>query len=314
MVRHNFTSLAQASHHQAIYVCGILEKVSMSLAKLPEECLRRIGIAFLAWSPCCFVQLVGLRPHLHERCPVALLSFDQFVGKIIHVYQDDTQSIAMRIKTAPRSSIITICAGIDREVLPWVIDKPIIVQGESAPRYVEEDYDRLAPTSHIYCKTGPIVFQGDCDGAKVRNLTLVASVECLMGSPQIQNCNIFGSGCIRISGHARPTISDCWIHADDLDNGTFGIEVLGQAVPTIMNNRFDSFEDSAIIMREQSSGLVKGNHIRMPDWPPSAIAFRIEHLGSMPPEIAENTVVDDRAPEVDDSNSEADSEADNNND
>ena len=59
MVRHNFTYLAQASHHQA-------ESVDV-LLKLPEECLRRIGIEFLAWSPCCFVQLVGLRPH-QPRC------------------------------------------------------------------------------------------------------------------------------------------------------------------------------------------------------------------------------------------------------
>ena len=66
----------------------------------------------------CFVQLVGLRPHLVAQCPIAILALDQFIGKIIRVHGDDTQSIAMQIEAAPRSSIITIATGDYRMEVP----------------------------------------------------------------------------------------------------------------------------------------------------------------------------------------------------
>mmetsp|Transcript_38257 Transcript_38257/g.83331 ORF Transcript_38257/g.83331 Transcript_38257/m.83331 type:complete len:296 (-) Transcript_38257:50-937(-) len=264
---------------------------------LPEDCLERIAVEFLGWNPNCFTQLLNLRPRLYEQIAFVVLSFDQCIGKMIHVHSDSPGSIATWIAAAPRSSIITLNPGRYAVAERIVITKPVIVHGASNVRYgAKHDYDDDAPAVTITCRDDSSIlrFAGDCDGAKIRNISLVfCPVMCSGGSPHIENCSMFvvDNGAVRINGHSKPTVRDCWIHADPLFMGEFGIEVVGQAAPFIMDNRFDCFEEAAIIMREQSSGVVQGNYIAVPKWPRTATAFLIMFEGSRPAQVFDNTVV-----------------------
>ena len=92
--------------------------IDFAILTMDVELSEELSALDLVTFKSCFVQLVGLRPHLVEQCPIAVLALDQFIGKIIRVHGDDTQSIAMQIEAAPRSSIITIATGDYRMEVP----------------------------------------------------------------------------------------------------------------------------------------------------------------------------------------------------
>eukprot|EP00404_Azadinium_spinosum_P033691 CAMPEP_0180661666 /NCGR_PEP_ID=MMETSP1037_2-20121125/58968_1 /TAXON_ID=632150 /ORGANISM="Azadinium spinosum, Strain 3D9" /LENGTH=149 /DNA_ID=CAMNT_0022689253 /DNA_START=63 /DNA_END=508 /DNA_ORIENTATION=- len=134
---------------------------------LPEDCLERIAVEFLGWNPNCFTQLLNLRPRLYEQIAFVVLSFDQCIGKMIHVHSDSPGSIATWIAAAPRSSIITLNPGRYAVAERIVITKPVIVHGASNVRYGAKH-------------------------AKIRNISLVfCPVMCSGGSPHIENCSMF---------------------------------------------------------------------------------------------------------------------------